>query len=562
MFIENTSDPIFFVFPAEPYTPILLYYAHVPAMIISLIMGIFIYKKTNYSLVGRNLLLFFLCFFLWSFINLIAWSYQYTEQLMVWTLFEPLMMLMCLFAFYFFYAFLYDKYPSKRVTTILNVVILTLIIASTQEAFVKGFESFTANAIISHLYFEYAYIISFIISIMILIVYLKGRKKMNEIIKRKARILIIGLLSFLWSYLFFGAYAIFLAVKGIETLYFIELYGLFAMYIFLAALFYMIVKFDAFGIEFKDTQLIIAVLILLVGAQVLFFKDFGDKFFVGITLLIIAGLGYFLIRMIKKEEEKKRLILEKSNQELQKLDQAKNDFINLASHQLKTPLTVIKGVASLMVSGKIDKFSPKEKQQFYQSVWNKSLKLENIVCGILDAAVHADKKSGLISADNQEINIKQLIQKIIDDLASQIQESEVKVEIICKADFLPVVKGQMRFLEEAFTNLIHNAVRYAPSTNGQIKIVITYEEISQSILVKIKDNGIGIPKNELPNLFTRFYRAENAKQRYTDGTGLGLYIVKEIIESHAGKVTVESQENVGSTFSVYLPFNLSINENG
>jgi signal transduction histidine kinase len=135
-----------------------------------------------------------------------------------------------------------------------------------------------------------------------------------------------------------------------------------------------------------------------------------------------------------------------------------------------------------------------------------------------------------------------------------------------KEDNVPQIKAQKEYLKEAFINLLTNAIKYTPTakkTNdirstregqGFIKIRIALDRSDKNnILITFQDNGIGIPKDEAPKLFQRFSRAQNARNMYTDGTGIGLFVVREIVEGHHGRVWFESEENQGTTFFISLP---------
>jgi len=275
---------------------------------------------------------------------------------------------------------------------------------------------------------------------------------------------------------------------------------------------------------------------------------------------------------IQKDKE----IVEKANVELVNLDKAKTEFINIASHQLRTPISVISGVASMMLEGDIDRMPPEQRQKFYRSVWEKTKKLKFIVHDILNATSFANQKFSVVEETAETIDVPAMLGKIIGDFDMEVKERGIDLELHAEEN-VPPVKGQQKYLEEAFINLINNAIKYTPSANmtndvrkkrergerGRIAVSVKKDPGNpQNVLVEIADNGIGIPKEAKEKLFHRFSRAQNAVDMYTDGTGLGLFIVKEIAEGHGGKVWFESELGKGTSFFVNLPtspkFNVDI----
>jgi len=222
----------------------------------------------------------------------------------------------------------------------------------------------------------------------------------------------------------------------------------------------------------------------------------------------------------------------------------------------------------MMIEGDMDKMPLEQRQTFYNSVWQKTKKLKIIVHDILNATSFNDQKYSVMDNFAVMINVPELLQQIITDFGMEIKERGIDVTFSSEEN-LPEVKGQKEYLEEALINLINNAIKYTPSSvmtrdvrgkrkgdeRGIVAVSVGKDpENPKNILIKVKDNGIGIPEEAKAKLFKRFSRAENAVNMYTDGTGLGLFIVKEIVSGHRGKVWFESEVGKGTTFFVSLPF--------
>lgn len=250
------------------------------------------------------------------------------------------------------------------------------------------------------------------------------------------------------------------------------------------------------------------------------------------------------------------------NLRLEKLLQIRSEFLDIASHQLRTPVSVIRGVLSMIREGDLKKL-PKEKQdKFIENAWQKGAKLDTIINDIL-AASELDTQKFQVDSETKTIQLEDVVDQVVNGFKLEAEERGTELKWSKPKSPLSKVKGHVNFLEQALSNLIGNALKYTPSTSmvkearsqretkGVVEVAIGQEK--NDIVVKVKDNGIGIPKDEIKKLFDKFARASNATAMYTDGSGLGLFIVKEIIEGHRGKVWVESVENKGSTFYASLP---------
>jgi len=225
-----------------------------------------------------------------------------------------------------------------------------------------------------------------------------------------------------------------------------------------------------------------------------------------------------------------------------KIEQMREEMISLTSHQLKAPLTVIKGNIELLKSGKLsteERGLANEVEQIAQS-------MTRLVGDLLNVS---KIEQGRIDFKLEPIQIEILIDEIIKRLASVAKNREVNVEFKKSKQLLPKVSADPEYLREALQNIISNAIDYTKN-----KVVIELKKQDDDLLIICNDNGIGIPKDEQSKIFEKFYRTSNAKQTKTGGTGLGLNIAKAIIEKFYGKIWFESEENKGTTFYISLPF--------
>ncbi len=273
-----------------------------------------------------------------------------------------------------------------------------------------------------------------------------------------------------------------------------------------------------------------------------------------------SALKDFTETLQQKVTEQTHDITEK-NKHLQKVLKTQSEFLDIASHQLRTPVSVIKGVISMMLEGDMDHLSKKKQREFLKGVEDKSIKLEMIINDILCAS-EFDSNKFSIRPSTPFIQLEDVVDEAVTNSLMEARQRQINLHWE-KPDTLPVMQGDRKYLEQAVYNLISNALKYTPSTvmvkearatrkqKGVVTVSLKPER--HSLIVTISDNGIGIPKNEVGKLFRKFARADNATAMYTDGSGLGLYIVKEIIEGHHGKVWAESELQKGSNFYIKLP---------
>ncbi len=232
--------------------------------------------------------------------------------------------------------------------------------------------------------------------------------------------------------------------------------------------------------------------------------------------------------------------------ELKKLSQMRSEFVANVSHELKTPLTTIKGFVETLKDGAIH--DRQKAERFLEIIKNHTDRLEHLVNDLLTLASIESREKPL---KMEEVQIPCVIETILQLLKDQIEHQGLRCEVDIKAN-LPKIQGDAISLEQLFLNLLDNAIKYTP-TGGLIKITSRPE--NGFIRTDVEDTGMGIEAESLPRIFERFYRVDKARSREMGGTGLGLAIVKHIVQIHGGHMNVVSQPGKGSTFSVYLPIN-------
>ncbi|WP_299089552.1 two-component system histidine kinase PnpS [uncultured Metabacillus sp.] len=229
--------------------------------------------------------------------------------------------------------------------------------------------------------------------------------------------------------------------------------------------------------------------------------------------------------------------------ELKKLEQMRKDFVANVSHELKTPITSIKGFSETLLDGALN--DKQTAEYFLSIILKESDRLQSLIQDLLDLS-KIEQQGFQLSI--QPCDIRELLEDIYIILQGKSQEKEVDLSLSIP-DGLLYIEGDLYRLKQIFINLMNNALTYTPK-GGSVQVKV--EKYNHYILIKVSDTGIGIKAEEIPRIFERFYRVDRARSRNSGGTGLGLAIVKHLVEAHKGQLSVTSKIGEGTTFTVKL----------
>ncbi len=227
------------------------------------------------------------------------------------------------------------------------------------------------------------------------------------------------------------------------------------------------------------------------------------------------------------------------------VDQAKTEFVSLASHQLRTPLTAIKWYSEMLLAGDAGKLNDEQKK-YLEEVYEGNHRMIGLVNSLLNVS---RLEMGTFTVEPKPTDIVKLAKDVVLEQTQDIQKQKLALKEIYAED-LPKINVDPSLLRMIFQNLLSNAVKYTPEKGS---IIFTINKKNGQIQISVSDTGLGIPKKQQDKIFTKLFRADNIREKYTEGSGLGLYIVKSIIDHSSGKVWFESEENKGTTFYVSLP---------
>jgi signal transduction histidine kinase len=234
--------------------------------------------------------------------------------------------------------------------------------------------------------------------------------------------------------------------------------------------------------------------------------------------------------------------------ELMALDRTKGEFVSNVSHELRTPMTSVVGYVEMMLE---DRGSLTEHQsKMLEVVHRNAVRLQRLIEELL---LLAKLESGSAAHLDEAVDLCELAQSVVDVLSPVAQRGGVTLERTEHPEPL-VVQGDHAHLDRMLTNLVSNAVKFTPEDG---RVLVGVHRVDDSVEVEVVDTGIGIPKSQQADVFTRFTRATNATERAIPGTGLGLAIVRQIVDRHGGTISLDSEEGMGTTVRVRLPVALS-----
>jgi two-component system phosphate regulon sensor histidine kinase PhoR len=239
--------------------------------------------------------------------------------------------------------------------------------------------------------------------------------------------------------------------------------------------------------------------------------------------------------------------------ELRGVERMKSEFVSTVSHELRTPLTSIKGFIRTLLDDTDGYYDRETQMEFYRIIDTECDRLVRLINDLLNLSrIESGRALDLVLG---EVDLRELIGRVVD--SQRAYTDRHRFEVIVPAD-LPKLVADRDKIDQVLTNLLSNAVKYSPDGG---RIVVSARDIGDTkVSVSVSDEGIGIPEDQIARLFTRFHRVDSRDSRKQYGTGIGLYLVKHLVEAHRGEVSVNSRPDEGSTFTFVLPTNLSLEE--
>ncbi len=539
-----------FIFFSDNVFGNFIYYTHLlpVASILIFIFLLLIHHSSDKSI--RALTVSAVAFTAWSLSDLIIWSTANPDWTMFfWSVILHFEVILYYSILYFTYYFISGRPPSLLSQGILFVLYLPLILFGHTNLNLVAFDytNCLREAVEGPLVI-YAYIIEAIIAIWILFLGISNSFK-NSGPRRKEIVLFTS-----GAFLFLAAFSSGNIAGTFQIDWEIGQYGLLSVPVFIGFLAYLSIKYQAFNIKLIATEILI-ISISILTVSIIFLRTIDSVRIITIfTFLLSSSLGYTLVKSVKREIKQREQIenlaveLEGANDRLKELDKLKSEFVSIASHQLRSPLTSIRGYSSLLLDGSYGPISNKAIEPLTRI--EESAKL--MAMSIEDYLNVSRIESGNMKYNKADFNLKDEAEHVCDGLRTEAIKKGIGLIFRSDLKSRGVVNADLGKTVQIVNNLVNNSLKYTPQ--GSIKVLVRDDVVRKKIFVDIMDTGIGMNEKTQRSIFQKFERAENANAVNTSGTGLGLYVAQKMAEGMGGSITAFSEgDGKGSRFTLELP---------
>lgn len=535
-------------------------YSHIIPIILSLSLALFVMIKAKYNLFSKIFLFFVLTFSIWLLGDAIIWtSNKYNLIYALWSPLDFIEILFYILGLYFVLVFTGKKDISLYKKILLLLLAIPAFYITITNHSILGFNSPSCEAISNDSLSTYKLMVeSILLIIMLYCMIIPFIKKLPWQIK-KTNLIMIGSM-----FLFLATFGVTEYIASTTGVYEINLYSLFLLPIFLVVIIYSVFELDIFHFNILGTQYLVVGLFILITGQLFFVNGTTDRLLTIVTVVVTLGLSIILFRNFKRESDQRIYIeklsemlkfskkqveetntkLESANEKLKSLDKLKTEFVSLASHQLRSPLTAIKGYASMLMDGDYGEMSKEAKEaidRMYQSSKNLTIVVEDLL--------NVTKiESGGMKFEMAPFDLSIIVEDEAKDFSIAAEKKGLKLNFEKDNNASFMVNGDKEKIRQIIINFIDNSVKY--TKEGSLNISIKNKD--NKVVFCVKDTGMGMTQEIKDSLFQKFARGDGARMN-TTGTGLGLYLAKQIVEAHKGRVWVESEgPNKGSAFFMEL----------
>lgn len=537
---EWDTAPLLFV-SDNVFSP-LIYYSHVFPMIACAILALLIWRQRHGQLLNSLFIFLALAFITWSAFDLILWADANPSLIMFfWSAQIYLDLLIYLSAAYLFYVFVRGNDVPPSWKSFAAALLAPVIVLAPTALNLSGFDYTNCDreALEGALWY-YVYIVELLIVIGMIIFgarsVIKADSSDNRIqIFSLGTGLTLFLLAFSWGNI----------IGSLSEDWALAQYGLFGMPIFLGAITYLIVQFQAFEVRVIATTALVVSLWILLFSVLLLETIESARPVIGMTLLFFAIMGGLLVRSVRREIEQRELI-EKQERLLQIINRQQEGLLAFISHEVKGYLAKSQAAFAGIIQNDYGVVSP----QLHTMAENGLADMRkgvDMVADILDAS---NLRKGTVAYDKKPFDLKTSIEEAVHDLLPAAQKKGVILDFAASSGDYTILGDEAKIRRHVIRNLVDNSIHY--TMQGTIHVSLSRN--AQSIHFSVKDTGVGITKDDMKNLFTEGGHGKESMKVNADSTGYGLFIAKQVTEAHSGKIWAQSKgKGQGSEFIVELP---------
>ena len=565
IFSVISGNPAMCDFAAPTYlfisanVPPLVYYSHLPIAVLSFFIGTFILFVNRKGLANQVLFTLTFAFTTWVLLDSIFWASNRSDIIMfVWSLqilVEPIV-------------FACGYYLSKLLTEKTDILFgekllvvglyLPIVIMLPTRYTLSGFDTTQCLSTEGPIAY-YTYFVEIAYTVLLIVTAARRYVRTKDTFARKNIFYVTGgVLLLLLAFAFGNIISSFTEDWNYAQI------GLFTMPLFISLLTFIVIRYGAFNLKLFSAQAMVAALWFLVFA--LFFMNGQSVTFiiVLITLIFVSLIGYLLVKSVAKEIRQRELLeklsatLEETNQQLTTsndrlriMDQRKSEFVSIASHQLRTPVTAMKGYSSLLLEDAYGALPEKMKDPI-EKIYHSSERLALMINDFLNVS---KIEQGSMTYTFVPLDLKKMVVDIVQDFHVAAGEKKLDVETDIPDNIKYNVVADEGKIRQIISNLLDNAIKYTPK--GSVRLILSKEPEKGDhgmVHLQIKDTGIGLSQDDIHHLFGKFTRGAEGSKVNTTGSGLGLYVAKQMMEKHQGNIWVDSEgKGRGSVFSIELP---------
>jgi signal transduction histidine kinase len=543
-------------------------YTHAPAFLVSLLLSFIVLMVDKKNPVNRNLFVFIFSFCLWIVNDFFQLLVSHSSIKLFLGKIAILESIALLFFLFFSYA-LVGKDLSFKKKALFSIPFLPILVLMFTKYNAVLIDQKSCNIQFGILYW---YIYVFLLFYMVWSVrVLFARSKSNSVddkLKKQFSAIMKGIIFGILWFVLFIALMEWAATNGYAWGDSVFMFTPVGMIVFMGFLAFAITQYQFLKIKIIVSQVLTYLIWIVIGSMYFFASSTINIILITFSLFLAIIFGLILIKSVKQEIKQKdelvkankeinerkdelQLMAEKlaqANDQLRVLDNAKTEFISIASHQLRTPLTAVKGFISMLLEGSYGKLQ-KQQEDVLNKVYISNERLVNLVEDLLNVS---RMESGRMEFKFANWDMAKICKDVYDTFVLKAKEHDLYLECNLPEQALPEVMIDGVKVREVVSNLLDNAIKYTLEGHGGVKLKL--EQLGENIRVTISDTGIGIPQTELPYLFAKFSRGKDISRLNTGGTGLGLYVGKSMIESNGGRIWAESDgQDLGSRFIIEIP---------
>jgi signal transduction histidine kinase len=530
-------------------------YSHLLPIFVSVALGYFVYRLSGRQAPSSLFAVFTLLLSAWLAGDLITWhSNNYYAVTAFWSTldFINILFYLVLACFFIVQSLRKKTLPMSLVLTVIIIALPPLLITIAGMA-VGEFDETNCEMAGNEILALYKLIVEWasiaVIATLGLIVTLKHWR--DKKYRNQTLVLTIS------SVVFLGIFSSSEYIATLTDVYEVTLYALFSLPIFLVILTYSIIEQGSIklrGDSFILARLLFFIFILVAVFNLVLTDDSLEFLVTSASTVVTVGFGLLLLRSARREVQQREQIeslakgLEKANARLRELDKQKSEFVSIASHQLRSPLAAIRGYASMILEGSFGKVEAKMSEPLTRIADSAKMMNESVEDFLSVSRI----EGGNMKYELADFNLRELAEHITDDLRPEGFRKGLLLLFKTNLTSQGLVHADKGKVQQILHNLINNSLKYTPK--GTVTVYVHDDIRAKKITIDIIDTGIGMTEETIHSLFEKFSRAKNANQVNIKGTGLGLFVAREMARAMSGDVTAHSEgEGHGSRFEFTLP---------